>query len=239
MKITDVLITILYEESIREINDIILEQEQQNIRELSDETKKQIQEIGGLFGRGYARWIIIRLMDKSLKEEDIYKYKQFFKYFEEGKKLGHFKENDILKYKNPIVFEKEVIKSHEAITRYQGNELVNTKNYVSISQIQQLEKTGIKFLGITANGYQVFKIPKGLGKNQEAFQAQKSLLGRCKGRQSGEGISICTMGNISHFNNYLSTDDLYVFFNLNDDLSPYQFHYASNSFMDKNDHSIV
>lgn len=241
MKLINVLIGVLYEEHMREINDCILEQERQNKIELNDKTKEQIQDIGGLFGRGYAKWIILRLMDKSLKEEDVYKYKEFFKYFEQGKKLGHFKENDILRYKNPAMFEKDVIKSHEKVIGYQPNEFTkkDTKNYVSIPEIQQLEKVGINFIGITPNGYQVFKIPKNLRGNQQAFQTQKNLLGRCQGRGSGEGISLCTMASTSHFNNYLSSDDLYIFFNLGDPQSPYQFHYISNSYMDKNDHSIM
>ena len=35
------------------------------------------------------------------------------------------------------------------------------------------------------------------------------------------------MANQGYFDNYLKTDDLYVFFNLNDKKSPYQFNYES------------
>lgn len=47
------------------------------------------------------------------------------------------------------------------------------------------------------------------------------------------------MASQKHFDDYLSSGPYYVFFNLNDPKSPYQFHYESNQFMDKNDIDII
>lgn len=236
MKLISTLTDILYEQEIMEIKSIILEAVE---LQLTDEAKQQIQNIGLKFGRGYTRWILQRLMDGSIKEEGIHKYVNYFKYFEKGKSLGHFSEKDIFKYKDPIKFQKEAIQSHEKIIEVHGKTPeLNKSNLISSSQIQQLENVGIKFLGLTPDNYQVFKIPKILAGNHEAFIAQKNILGRCQGREHGDKISFCTMTNQHSFDNNLKQDDLYVFFNMKDTRSPYQFHYYSEQFMDKNDHSV-
>lgn len=232
-KLISTLIDLLYEQEIRDIHSIINEAQE---LQLKDETKQILKDIGLTFGRGYIKWIILKLTQGLLKEEDIYKYKDFFKYYEQGKKLGHFTYNDIFKYKTSEEFEIEAIKSHEKIIGFTGDEKTEaSKALVSPKEIQTLQNIGIEFLGLTPDGYQCFKIPKKLAKNNEAFEAQKNILGRCQGREIGSKISICTMGGIGHFNSYLNRDDLYVFFNLNDPFSPIQFHYESGSFLNKND----
>lgn len=109
--------------------------------------------------------------------------------------------------------------------------------YVSPSQIEKLEKVGIKYIGMTDNGYQCFKIPKGLT-NENAFNTYKNILGRCSNRDKGERIEICTMADLKYYISYVNSDDLYVFFNLSDPNSPYQFHYKDDQFMDKNDQAL-
>ena len=78
--------------------------------------------------------------------------------------------------------------------------------------------------------------------NEEAHKVYKNILGRCKGREEGASIDICTMANFDHFNDYLNNDpgsSYFVMYNLSDPQSPYQFHYESNQFMDKNDNQIL
>jgi len=231
----EIIVDVIHEEEIK----ILISEAEEELK-FSPETQEKLQSIGKTFGKGYVKWLILRLKDKSLKEEDVYKYEQYFKYFEQGRKLGHFTYNDILKYKSVAEFNKQAIESHEKIAGYQGENLEqDVKFLVSPQQIQMLENVGIKFLGLTPDGYQCFKIPKSLSGDQQAYETQRRILGRCQGREEGQGISICTMASQSHFASYLKNDDLYVFFNLKDPRSPYQFHYGSGSFMDRNDHSII
>ena len=233
MKLIDTVFTMLSEQYLKELKNIIQEAEELQLQPTSEE---YLEKIGKMFGKGYARWLILRMKDKSLKEEDIYKYMNFFKYFEQGRKLGYFTYNDILKYKNPEQFNREATAAHEKLIGFQGEELEdNEKNLISPQQIQTLENVGIKFLGLTPDGYQCFKVPMGVHGNEKAFTAYKNILAQCQGRDKGAKISICTMADMGTFDSYLKDDDFYVFFNMRDPKSPYQFHYASDQFMDKND----
>ena len=221
-----------------EMTQILNEAEEELLLE-SDSIEK-LKEIARMFGNGYVRWMSNMMKKGNLLEEDIYKYMDFFKYFEEGKKLGHFTSKDIFQYKDSKQFEQEAIESRRKIMRTQGEGgEIDGPSMVSPQQIQKLESVGIKFLGITPEGFQVFKIPKELKDNHQAFETQKNILGRCQGRERGEKISICTMGQFDHFNTYVGKDDLYVFFNMEDPHAPYQFHYQSDSFMDKNDFPVI
>jgi hypothetical protein len=237
MNLISTFLNILNEEELKEIRYLITEAED---IQLSDDTKKIIEDIGIKFGQGYVKWLLFRLRDKSLLEEDIYKFDDYFKIFEKGKKSTDFTYNDIFKYKSPSQFIQEVIKSHEKQIGFVGEFKQEDEKYlVSPSDINKLQKVGIIFLGLTSENYQVFKIPTNLSGNDQAFTAQKNILGRCQGREQGARLSICTMGGIQHFNHYLDVDDLYLFFNMKDPLSPYQFNYALNGFMDKNDDTLL
>lgn len=243
MKLINLVVELLTEQENRNIEFILNKFQKDNKITLSNESKNILQDILQTFksGRGYVKWLLIKMSEKSLLEEDLYKYKNFFKYYEKGKSLGHFTENDILKYKNPKKFEKEAINSNEKLSKLTPSSDTNddSKNYITPEQIKTLENNGILFLGMTPDKYQVFKIPKGLENNEQAWKSYKNILGRCKGREDGGGIQICTISNFGHFKNYVSKDDLYVFYNLNDPKSPYQFHYGDNQFMDKDDQSLV
>ena len=86
MKLIDTVFTMLSEQYLKELKNIIQEAEELQLQPTSEE---YLEKIGKMFGKGYARWLILRMKDKSLKEEDIYKYMNFFKYFEQGRKLGY------------------------------------------------------------------------------------------------------------------------------------------------------
>jgi len=213
---------------VEEIRNLINEAEE---LELSQETKQNLEDIAKLFGTGYARWIIIKLTDKSIKQEDVYKYKDYFKYFIDGKRLGHFTNTDIFKYKNPQEFNREAIASHEKIIEMSGDITPENQHYFILPQdIQKLANVGIRYLGMTKDGYQCFKIPKELSGNQQAYETYKNILGRCQGRERGVTISFCTIANFDYFNSYLEKDDLYIFFNLKDKFSPYQISYDNQEF---------
>jgi len=92
------------------------------------------------------------------------------------------------------------------------------------------------------DGYQVFEIPKG-ALDQKTYETYRDILGRCQGRDRGARIEISTIASYEYYRKYVTTNSLYLFFNLNDPNSPYQFHYGENGsdgqFMDKNDNSLI
>jgi len=54
------------------------------------------------------------------------------------------------------------------------------------------------------------------------FYMYRSILGKCSGRELGKTVKFCTIASQTQFQNYLIGGNLYVFFNLKDEDSPYQ-----------------
>lgn len=191
-------------------------------------------------GKGaYATWMIKRVEDGTIKGEDIYKYEDYIQIFDKQKR--QFPSPDINAYKDERSirdFEAKAIEIREKGIEQTGGDAANTSNLVSSQGIQELNSAGIKFLGVV-DGYQCFEVPQSLKGNTEAWKIYRKHLANCSGREQGAKIEICTMAGQSHFDRYLSDGPYYVFFNLGDPKSPYQFHYESNQYMDKNDHSLI
>ena len=186
----------------------------------------------------YAFWLTKMVADNNILPEDVYKYKEYLKIFNQSKQNFPIKDiNQINTDKElnkwlDIVFkirERNVLKSVD-----NDDKFFNPKNYVSPSDIQKLEDVGIEYMGMV-DGYQAFEIPKSLSEDKESWKVYKDILGKCQGRDQGEKIEICTIANFKYYNQYLSFGSLFVFYNLGDKKSPYQFNYESDSFMDKND----
>lgn len=183
-------------------------------------------------------WITKKVGQGFIKAEDIYKYKEYFDIFEKNKRK--FQHNDIHLYKTDQDvknFLKEVIKIREGGIVY--DETQGKENFVTQKDIEKLESTGgIKYLGIFDNGdykYQVFQVFK-VGEN--IWKLYRDILGRCRAREKGAKIDICTIGQYKYFKRYLSEyegSNYFVLYNLDDFRSPYQLHYESGQFMDKND----
>lgn len=186
-----------------------------------------------------------REIEPKIEEEDIYKYEKFFKLFEKRRK--DFKYPNIEQYKDNEVeeFEKDAIEVNDKLSSIGVNiDSGKTSNLVSPENIKVLEENKIEFLG-TVEGYQVFKIPKGSSNDKETYEAYRRILGKC-GQSSSEDdsevdskINICTFASFNHFKNYTSGDDLYVFFNRSDSLSPYQFSYSEKQFHDRKNQSVI
>ena len=186
----------------------------------------------------YAFWLTKMVAGNNILPEDVYKYKEYLKIFNQSKQNFPIKDiNQINTDKElnkwlDIVFkirERNVLKSVD-----NDDKFFNPKNYVSPSDIQKLEDVGIEYMGMV-DGYQAFEIPKSLSEDKESWKVYKDILGKCQGRDQGEKIEICTIANFKYYNQYLSFGSLFVFYNLGDKKSPYQFNYESDSFMDKND----
>lgn len=183
-------------------------------------------------------WLIKKVVDKIILPEDVYKYKKYLSIFERYK----------LKYPKKNIHD---IKTKEDVSDFIGmsmeiddkinsiEETGSKENYVSVNEIEKLKSVGIKYLGME-QGYQVFEVPNELKNSKGAYNAYKTILGRCKGRATGEGIELCTIASRESFEEYLNQGGSYfVMFNLSDPKSPYQFHFESKQFMDKNDKALL
>jgi hypothetical protein len=221
------------EASIDQLKDIFMDRGKIT-QELFDEIVKVS------FGKGaYATWLIKRIEDGSINDEDVYKFKEYFIIFNKYK--SRFPSSDINAYKGEDgvkVFIKTSIDIREKDIEHFGGDIDNKKNLVSQKGVNELKSVGINLLGII-NGYQCFEVPQELMGNELAWKTYRKHLANCSGRDQGAKIDICTMASQQHFDTYLIDGPYYVFFNLSDPKSPYQFHYESNQFMDKNDNPEV
>ena len=189
----------------------------------------------------YVGWLLKMISAGNIKYEDVYKFKHYFNIFEKFKK--HFPIKDLGQIKtfdDVVEFER---KSKDILIKQQDTEqsdTTNKKNLVSPNDIQKLESVGIKYLGVV-DGLQSFQVPPEVKDSKETWNVYREILGKCSGRDKGQIISICTMAGFDNFNRYLNESpgsSYYVFYNLGDPKSPYQFHYESSQFMDKNDDQV-
>ena len=183
-----------------------------------------------------------KVVDKVVKEEDVYKFKSWLSIFDKYKK--YFPKKDINQIKTPQdlqVFKDTAIAIEEKLGQQNAKDQPATSEesstLVSNQGILELNKVGIKLLG-TEDGYQIFEIPQSANDDQ-AFKTYVKYLADCSGRDKGAKIEICTMANPRYYKQYLAQGPYYVIFNKKDPKSPYQFHYESSQFMDKDDNSII
>jgi hypothetical protein len=184
------------------------------------------------------QWLLTMVAKKNIKEEDVYKFKEYIDIFSKNNNKFPITDLGRIKEKNEVVdFVNAAIAIREKNVAVTGGNMEDAKNLISVNDIDRLEAIGIDLLGLV-DGYQCFHVPKELRGNEEAFTVYKNILARCAGRDSGAKIDICTMANQRHFDYYLKDGPFFVFYNLSDKQSPYQFHYESMQFMDKNDNDI-
>lgn len=205
---------------------------------VSEETFNEISEIADNKPK-IITWLVLRVVDKSILEEDLYKFKDYFKYYRQFSRLYPIK--DLGQINNKEKVDEFVQKSIQIRERNIKIEDGDKQKFVTPDGIQKLENVGIKYLGI-ADNYQVFEVPNEAKDNDEAFKVYQDVLAKCAGREQGARIEICTMGGIGHFKQYLTDypgSSYFVIFNEADPKSPYQIHYESGQFMDKDDQSIL
>lgn len=190
----------------------------------------------------YSQWLLKMVSSGFIKYEDAYKFQYYFNVFEKFKRHYPIKDlGQIKTLQDVIEFER---KSKDILIKQQETEqgdVSDKKNLVSTNNIQKLESVGIKYLGMV-DGLQAFQVPPETKDNKDAWNVYREILGKCSGRDKGQIVSICTMAGFGSFNKYLNDypgSSYYVFYNMGDPLSPYQFHYESNQFMDKNDDDIT
>lgn len=182
--------------------------------------------------------MVKRVEDGTIEPEDIYKYEDYIETFDRYKK--QFPSPDINAYRKEEqvrAFEEKAIEIREKDIEQTGGDTKNQANLVPLQGIEELKAAGINFIG-TVDGYQSFEVPSNLNGSEKAYKAYIKHLANCSGRDKGAKIRLCTMAARGNFDYYLAKGDLYVFYNLGDPKSPYQFSYETNQFMDKDDKRI-
>jgi hypothetical protein len=166
----------------------------------------------------YITWLAKKVADEFIKVEDIYKYKKYFSIFDRRKKEYPF--TDINQYKTSEDLNQFINKSIEIADK--ESEDVSQQKGVSKSDKYAEFKIG------TVNGFDVYKLPKG---RQDLYGVSCEL---------GSGTEWCTATGKTrvHFNKYISDGPLFIFTKPGSD-EKYQFNYETDSFMDKNDRSIL
>ena len=184
------------------------------------------------------QWLTKKVGTFIIKDEDIYKYEEYFEIFEKNKNKFPYTDINQVKTADDVQeFIRKCVEIREGNIRFEDQELGG--NYLSKNEIEKLEKGGgSKYLGMFEN-YQVFQISS---PSEENWKVYRDLLGRCKGRDQGASIEICTIANYGYFTSYLKDyrkSSYFVLYDLNDPKSPYQLHVESGQFMDKDDDSEI
>lgn len=215
--------------------------ESENYNRLSEEQFEEIMNVsGGKFN--LVAWLTVRVANNLIDATDIYKFKEYFTIFEKNKNKFPIKDINQYKSKEEINnFIQTCIQIREKnVTLTTGIEKESEKNYVSPKEIEKLESVGIKYLGMS-DGYQVFEVPNEVKDSEETWKTYRDILGRCAGREEGAKIDICTMAGINNFKHYLTRygGSYFVIFNMGDPKSPYQIHFESKQYMDRNNKKLL
>jgi hypothetical protein len=166
----------------------------------------------------YATWLIKKVVDKLIKAEDIYKYKEYFSIFDRQKR--NYPKQDINQYKT----QQDIRTFVETSAEIKEKEQEDPSKQKGISKEDKYKQF---YIG-SVDGFNVYKLPQG---NTQLHKTSCEL---------GTGTSWCTATNKgdSNFQRYIKAGPLYIFIKPGSN-EKYQFHYESTSFMDKNDQSIV
>jgi hypothetical protein len=187
----------------------------------------------------YATWLISTYLKNLIpKNKTIKDFKDYFEVFDKYKKKFTNKDLGGIKSETDVnLFVTEAEEIIENLNNVIGS--TSSKDLVSLNGIEELKSVGIKYLGLTNNNFQCFEVPSSLRGNEKAHKIYKKYLAECKDRSEENIVNICTMATLEHFNTYLEKGPLFVFFNLSDEKSPYQFSYEGNEYMNKDNKSII
>jgi hypothetical protein len=211
------MITTINEFKVYFINEASFDQLQNQFVNTNKITDKIFDEIKlNINKSAYATWLITKILNKIILSEDIYKYKDYFLLFDRYKR--EYKYQDINKYKTKQDLKEFIEKSVEIKNR-------ESEDVSSIKGISKNEKYKQFEIGVV-DGFTVYELPKD---NLNNYNVSCEL---------GSGTEWCTStGNTNtYYDNYIKKDSLFIFIKGNE---KYQFHYESESFMDKNDNSMI
>ena len=168
----------------------------------------------------FATWLTSRVAGTKkakpiIKKEDISKYKKHLETFKRNKREYPLKDINMVKDQNAL---EDFIKKSREIQAREEEDISQQKGVSKAEKYTKLK------LG-EVDGYEIFKFPKG---SKELYGASCEL---------GSGTDWCTAtGNTdSFFQDYIGRGDIYIIISKSNPKEKYQFHYESDSFMDKDD----
>ena len=206
------------------LNEILLEVSLDDIKSQFVDTNKVSQndfkEIVNAVGNksAYATWLAKKVADKTIKGEDIYKFKNYFSIFTRQKK--NYPSPDINSYKSSQDISTFIKKSVE---------IANAEKADPSKQkgVARSDKYKEFYIG-SVDGFNVYELSKG----------RKDLYGASCELGSGTEWCTATGRTRSHFDNYIAKGPLFIFIKPGSD-EKYQFSYEGDQFMDKDDNSII
>jgi len=166
----------------------------------------------------YITWLAKKVADKIIKTEDIYQYKKYFNTFDRYKKEYPF--TDINQYKTQDDISQFINKSVEIANK----ESEDPSQQKGVSKGNKYKEF---YLG-SVNEFNVYKLPQG----------RKDLYGTSCELGSGTGWCTATGKDREDFDRYISQGPLFIFIEP-ESKEKYQFNYETDSFMDKNNKSII
>ena len=166
----------------------------------------------------YATWLTKQIANKIIKPEDLYKYNKYFKIFDRRKREYPF--NDIYQYKTIQDIDKFISKSVDLADK-ESSDPSQQKG------VAKSDKYSEFYMG-SVDGFDVYKLPKG----------RKDLYGTSCELGSGTEWCTATGRTRKHFDDYIAKGPLFIFIKPGSD-EKYQFSYEDNSYMDKDDVSII
>ena len=166
----------------------------------------------------YATWLTKQIANKIIKPEDLYKYNKYFKIFDRRKREYPF--NDIYQYKTIQDIDKFISKSVDLADK-ESSDPSQQKG------VAKSDKYSEFYMG-SVDGFDVYKLPKG----------RKDLYGTSCELGSGTEWCTATGRTREHFDAYIAKGPLFIFIKPGSD-EKYQFSYEDNSYMDKDDVSII
>ena len=166
----------------------------------------------------YATWLTKMVISKIIQPEDLYKYNSYFKIFDRRKREYPFQ--DINQYKTSQDISQFILKSVEIFNK-EKSDPAQQKGVARSDKYQEF------YMG-SVDGFDVYELPKG---REDLYGASCEL---------GSGTEWCTATGKTrrHFDRYISKGPLFIFIKPGSN-EKYQFSYETNSFMDKDDSSIV
>lgn len=222
IRLSDLLKEALESRTMR-LNEVSMEQLRSQFVDTGKISEEDFQEIEDASNgkSAYATWLITRVLGTKkvpqlIKQEDVYKYKEYLDIFTRNKRDYAIKDINQIKTKQQL---DDWLSQTLEIKDREGEDISTAKG------INKSDKFAEFKIG-EVDGFDVYKIPKG----------RTDLYGMSC--ELGSGTEWCTAtGNTrNHFDTYIKQDDMYIFVKGKE---KYQFHYASNQFMDKNDSPII
>lgn len=222
-------LTSLIREVIMEVSAEQLKQQWVDTGKISDEVFQEILDVSKNKS-AYATWLVKRVAEGSVKEEDIYKFEKYFHIFDNNKNKYPIK--DIGKIQSEVdpntgkVINDKNVKDFIRISSEIAQQ--NKEDPSSVKGASKSDKYKEFYIG-SVEGFDVYELPKG----------RKDLYGASCELGSGTEWCTATGNSRKHFDNYISQGPLFIFINQSNPKEKYQFSYESNQFMDAKDQSIL